>query len=501
MGITVTLYKNFEKRENSTKLPLVSDAHTDFICTLKAGTSVTDPVLEIYLSGQDPADTPVGSGYNYAYIPKWSRYYFITDWKYVNGIWVAYLHVDVLATYKGTIGSSAPYVLRSASNGNDDIVDTLFPATETWAESEKNFTTQPFSPSTTRPCYVVGIISQPAPASPSDEPGANTQGCVTYYGTTSKGVRDIIRYLMSDEFVNGFLADPLAGLTATAVKNFVDPLQYIESVRYYPFDIYDPDAALTPVKPQLGFYDMTGTNFPFVLVPLPSLTATRTGQSAIDVNPYSTDPGKGFLNQPPYVEYDLLLEPWGIIPLNASLMKGRANLYTTIDVDYVTGLARMAVGTASGRADLGIYSAIVGVDISLAQITQDVMGAASSLVGGIVGTVGAALTGNVGGAISSAANGITNALDNFKPQASVSGANNSMIAYKGTNKGATLRMRYCDCVGFAPAEYGRAYCDTPTSINALSGYIKCGHGDIDMRGLDSERRAVKAYLEGGFFYE
>lgn len=501
MGITVTLYKNFKKRENSTKLPAVSDAHTDFTCTLKSNTSVLDPVLEFYFTGQDPADTPVGQGFNFAYIPKWSRYYFVTDWKYVNGIWYGYFHVDVLATYKTDIGTSAPYVLRAASNGNDDIVDTLYPATESWAVSEESFTSQPFSPSANRPNYVVGIISQPAPGSPADNPAANSQGCVTYYGTNNKGIRDIIRYLMSDDFANSFLTDPTVGLTNTAVKNFVDPLQYIESVRYYPFDLYDPDAVLTPEKPQLGWYDMTGSNFPLVLVPLASLTSTQTGTCDIEVNPYSTDPGKGFLNQPPYVEYDLLFEPWGIIPLNASLMKGRSTLYTTIDVDYVTGLARMAVGTASGRADLGIYSAIVGVDISLAQITQDVMGAAAGVLGGIVGTVGSALTGNVGGAITSAVNGISNALNNFKPQTAISGANNSMLAYKGTNKGAMLRMRYCDCVGVDAAEFGRAYCNTPTSISALSGYIKCGHGDIDIAGLDSEKRAVKAYLEGGFFYE
>ena len=48
MGITVTMYKNFYKRDNSTKQPQNTDAHTDFTCTLKAGTSVLDPVLEVY---------------------------------------------------------------------------------------------------------------------------------------------------------------------------------------------------------------------------------------------------------------------------------------------------------------------------------------------------------------------------------------------------------------------------------------------------------------------
>lgn len=492
MGITVTLYKNFKKRENSTKIPAVSDAHTDFTCTLKSNTSVLDPVLEFYFTGQDPADTPVGQGFNYAYIPKWSRYYYVTDWKYVNGIWYGYFHVDVLATYKTDIGTSAPYVLRAASNGNDDIVDTLYPATESWGSVESAFDSQPFN--IDNASYVIGFFSSVAGES------NNLQGAVAYYATDASGLRSLIRYLMSDAFITTYLEDPSVGLTTSAVKNFVDPLQYIESVRYYPFDV-TLGAILPTHRPTLGWYDTThDANMPG-MKRLPGLHVALTGSESIPVNPYSTDAGKGFLNHPPYVEYDVLMEPWGIIPLNGSLVCGKSTLYQTIDVDLVSGMARMSIGTSSGRADLGIYEALVGVSLALAQITEDVVGAASSLVGGVIGTVGSALVGNIGGAISSAANGISNALDNIKPQAAIQGANNAMLAYQGSNKGAILRFRYCNCVGIDPAEYGRAYCSTPTSIAALSGYIKCAHGDIDFAGLDSEKRAVKSYLEGGFFYE
>ena len=502
MGITVTMYKNFYKRDNSTKQPQNTDAHTDFTCTLKAGTSVLDPVLEVLVSGTDPNNTPVGLGYNYAYIPKWNRYYFITDWKANNGLWLCYMHVDVLASYKTFISSATPYVLRAAANGNDDIVDTLYPATETWEKTTTSFTTQPFDIAAAGSHYVVGIISQPPLVSPGNEPVAGAQGCVTYYATNNKGLNQIMRYLMGDDFVQDYLADPLSGLTETAVKDFVDPMQYIESVRYYPYGIFPAGQVLVPTKPQLGWYDMSSdANFPFVLISLNSLKKTVSGNVSIPVNPNASGSGKGFLNNPPYVQYDLLFEPWGIIPLDASLMKGKSTLYATVDVDYVTGMARMALGTTSGGAQLGIYSAVVGVDISLSQITQDVMGATASLASGIVGTVGAALTGNLGGAITSAANGISSALDNLKPQVAISGANNSMLAYRGTNLGAALQMKYCDCVGVDPAECGRAYCRTPSSLGALSGYVKCLHGDIDMTGYMSEKASVKGYLEGGFFYE
>ena len=82
--MNVELYK-FTKRLNSTARPTPS-AGTSFSCELKDETSFINPILKFR-----PDHLTSGlfspSAYNYAYIAYWQRYYYITDWKYINGLW------------------------------------------------------------------------------------------------------------------------------------------------------------------------------------------------------------------------------------------------------------------------------------------------------------------------------------------------------------------------------------------------------------------------------
>lgn len=68
-------------------------------------------------------------GCNYAYIPAWNRYYYITDIKVVNGMMLLALHVDVLMTYANDIKGSIGHITRS-SKGNRYIPDGLATQTE-----------------------------------------------------------------------------------------------------------------------------------------------------------------------------------------------------------------------------------------------------------------------------------------------------------------------------------------------------------------------------------
>ena len=88
MALTVDLY-SFSKRDNSTKHPTGSP--TTYSCILKEECGVINPVIVIQEIGNP-------SGYNYAYIPSFGRYYWIKEWTWVLGRWEAELYTDVLAT-------------------------------------------------------------------------------------------------------------------------------------------------------------------------------------------------------------------------------------------------------------------------------------------------------------------------------------------------------------------------------------------------------------------
>ena len=71
-----------------------------FECKLIDNTSVINPSLLIE-TGSNP------SGYNYAYISAFKRYYYITDIISVtNTLWQINCHTDVLMSFKGQILSS-----------------------------------------------------------------------------------------------------------------------------------------------------------------------------------------------------------------------------------------------------------------------------------------------------------------------------------------------------------------------------------------------------------
>ena len=116
----IILYKNFAKKDNSTRRPTGSG--DTFSCVLKDNTSVTDPVVLLDLS--DKTDF---TKYTYAYIPMFSRYYFVVDMVADGLLWSVVLRCDVLATYKTEIGNSLLYVLRSAADHDGRIIDTYYP--------------------------------------------------------------------------------------------------------------------------------------------------------------------------------------------------------------------------------------------------------------------------------------------------------------------------------------------------------------------------------------
>ena len=145
---------NFDKKENSTKQPTSGGLAVQGV--LKEPCSIMNPVIKI----ERLANDAVPSTYTYAYIAKFSRYYFIEDWVWQDGLWEVHMKEDVLASFKTQIGLQTEYVLRTDNTTfyNGDITDTTYPAT-TDVVSAVVENANPFSPdSIDSGCYIVGMI-------------------------------------------------------------------------------------------------------------------------------------------------------------------------------------------------------------------------------------------------------------------------------------------------------------------------------------------------------
>lgn len=124
----ITLYTN-ESEKN--KLEKTLDHPILLEGTLRDESSIINPII---LISSEKEDIPYM--YNYAYIPAFGRYYFITDIESVRtGIWRVSMHVDVLMSYKEQIKNLNVIINNSEQTGANNYLSG-----NQWITNVKNTT-------------------------------------------------------------------------------------------------------------------------------------------------------------------------------------------------------------------------------------------------------------------------------------------------------------------------------------------------------------------------
>lgn len=127
--------------------------------TLRDETSVIDPEIIIEL----PEHTI--PSFNYAWIPAFSRRYFVNDVKsFRNQLWRVIMHVDVLDSYASQIREQRAVIARNQFDYNDFLIDDRIPATvESVTSAPWIFPKAPFTPGIARNRMVLdGMWANPA---------------------------------------------------------------------------------------------------------------------------------------------------------------------------------------------------------------------------------------------------------------------------------------------------------------------------------------------------
>lgn len=116
MAFTISLFKTAS--ENNRVVKTLTD-EKQLSGELRNQTSILNPSIRI-----ESADNI--STYNYAYIPEFGRYYYITDITSVRtNCWIISLRCDVLMSYSDQIKAIIGVVVRQESNPNKLLVDRL----------------------------------------------------------------------------------------------------------------------------------------------------------------------------------------------------------------------------------------------------------------------------------------------------------------------------------------------------------------------------------------
>lgn len=473
---------NFSKRKNSTALP--SGTAVSYNCEIKEPSDLTSPQLLLNL-GQSEAPA-----YNYAQIPAFSRYYFITEWRFDRGLWIASLQVDVLASYRTEIGNQSMYVARAASESDGNIKDLFYPTKASVYQPGAQNTTIEAGIGFSSGYYVVGVLGS--------NPGS---GNTIYYQMSPED----FKFFVDNIFVT---ADSLVtwGDVANGIKNsIINPTQYLTTCRWYPHEFTHLGTAVSVMKAGLWWLDMTKdyTVDPDNPTTRESHTYRLTGATTSQIFPQITIPkhpqaaARGpYMNLAPFSRYQI---SWGsAYDLDPSLLVNFSTLVIRLVTDYTSTQAILKVyaGNSANNFEVMSVSVPYGVDIPLTSDHFD-PGGVMQILSGSGAVIGGALTGDLAAAAAGAQSLVQGVAEFANPTLSSS----SM----GTGYGVSLQPKMLKAAFYYAvdddvAEFGRPLMQTRV-INTLSGFIRCQNDDVQIACLDSERDQIRGYMTGGFFYE
>lgn len=469
--MVVYLY-NINKRPNSTKIPLPSDG-VSFQCQLKEETSFMNPVL---IFSKDNLSSGVFSPalYNYAQIIYWERFYYITDWVYLNGVWEAHLTVDVLGSFKTQIGNTTAYIVRSASANNGNIIDNKYPAKTDIAITKVNVACSWYGVAPSGGTYIVGVINKES---------SGKVGSVSYYALTTPQMGSLLAFLYGDTI---FQTSNITEMGIGLFKSMFNPMQYIVSCAWFPFALESFGSQQTTLF--VGYWS-TGINAIVV-----SNLAQKTYITATIPNHPQISRG-AFLNHAPYTKISLFIPPFGEIPIDTNYIEIGKYIYSACLIDHITGQATLRVAISESSSSLDEYNVItertsmIGIPIQISQVLTDYVQTVQSISSGLTSLQNL----NVGGLISS----VVSAVDSQMPKVTSSGANGSFITHI---LAPVLMVEHLKLTDEDNTEFGRPLFAVRT-INTLSGYIECGESDHGFGGTKAENDEINQYLKNGFFYE
>lgn len=468
MGFRVNLYA-FSKRYNSTLRP----SGNGFVTTCEAHdpVNIMAPMMKFNLSSV--------IDYNYMYVQDWDRYYWIDSWTYDKGIWLAACSIDPLASWRNSIGDMTEYVLRSAYTFDGDIMDTTYPL-QAETEVVQNFLPDWSISSGATGCHVVGIVS--------------ANGLVEYYRIDN--IAEFGGYMFgtnpSSTLWDSIIADD-PGVQAGGYPSFMkaqfNPLQYVVSCIWYPFNV---PVSGSKVDVYFGYFV---SGYKAYKINRSSYTLFS---SRIPLHNHPQYTRGRYLNFAPYTRLRLSALPWGEVDLDTTKFSNKPTnqVYLEAWMDPVTGSTKLYVMNGDSETILVLVGQI-GVTEQLSQVLKDNLATVTGGLSAVAGVTQMA-TGNILGGIATAVSGIGNAVSAQYPDVSTTGTNGARIAVCPTNIWITITHQLI--VEEDRPNHGRPLCER-RKINSLPGYLVISDPDVAIPATKDEIEAIRQHMTNGFFYE
>lgn len=448
----------FAKKENSTKQPSLT-GQTPFQCDIKSPSSLINPLIELH-SNTNPV------AYNYAYIPEFRRYFFVSDWRYDRGLWFANLSVDVLATYKPYIGDTNMYIVRSSAESNPYLYDASYPITND-VDDTGHYQSWNISGNVSFPdggYFYLTVLS------------SSGTGSTCYKFAPS----DFVHFI--GQLFAQYDVTSLWGTTEDAFKNFIyNPINFIYCCYWFPFNV----AGTSVTSIRLGGLDI-------------ALTAQRISTGVITdshsfslaQHPQASSYGY-YLNYPPFTRRVFRSKVFGrkeYVPLD---MDASMTLTVYAQTDVRTGLTR--IYSSDNKLNITVPT---GVNIPVTQNSNDIFSKFMNMITDFNTGLFEMAGGNPFGAFKT--------FDVFYDKASMEQMNTTTTGSVGGLLDYPLLVEFDEDYYLVAdsdnTNKGKPLCKTRKPSN-LGGYMVAEKCVLDCPATDIELASLRRYVETGFYYE
>lgn len=480
----ITLYTNFAKRKNSTKLPTGGTTVNDV--ELKRPTSIHDP---IFVLGQVTGVTME----NITYVKAFGNYYFVTNIAVTpNNYFELTCSEDPMGTNKSAILASNQFVVRSASAYNAMLQDGMIMPTENtfhWVYHAIRKSDNTALKLDTTGCFVVTAISCKNPASSS---GLYAQNFVTRYLVSVDNIKMIGDYLFNSS------ASTWSDFKSNIEEMVQKPYDALISIFWLPIPYGPLYTGQTEEPVQLGedVLVLSGDPIPSYLIPQDARYEYKG--SVTPTWNYKDD----WRLTSPYTTATVYIPAFGLVDINPNEFKDGLNVETVIDIltgETITKFVHNSVIKST-------YSYNLASEIPVAQTFPNTGMAIASIAGGL-GSIGASAAsvahGNlmgVAGIASGAFSTAMGAMNLFATTESYKGSQGGKAWITDNEYYITERYVVTQALTHANGTCGRPLMEERT-LSGLSGYCQCANASIDLNCLESDRDYINACLNSGFFIE
>lgn len=450
----ILLFKTFEKRKNSTKVPDDSLAITKNV-KLKGECSIVNPSFFL------------GDAELYSYVKAWGNYYFVDRIAYdINGAQYINCSIDVLASWKSQILGTKAYVKYSSSYYNTRIIDARIPRLTDTAIRHNTYSSVFDDENLDNQNVIFVTIG-----------GENSEtayyGGYNVYQFSETGWNDLCAKLCNDDLIDDikkFFTDVASGLISCRrmpIKTSVLPIGEVSSIDIGRASIAYPAHKLNkryihpdPIEMEIPLY--------------------RT-----DFNEWS-----------PFRRLKLYIPFIGTVDIPTDLFHDKT-IILDYTIDLVTGLMEINLCAHSLNNKLMTFSTEVGGQLPTSVNNVNLLKVASNGVNAI----GAIATGNPIGALEQAANAVSTGLtDNISSKGIFGGGRSEFLGTDfilyAIDWQPVFNANNPDYI----ALHGRP-CYQVTSLENLTGYVETIGFDIDISAVSEIKDLINSAMDRGVYIE